>query len=251
MKKTMMTLLLALALLASTFAAGKAQSTNDDDYVVKIGYGIGPGLCSVPFFIALEKGYFAEEGLKYEVVNIDIGQIPLLLTNGSIDITNNLLAGMIQPIANGLDIKIPLALHTGCIKALVKPDSPIRKPADLKGKKIGVPGMGAPGTIIVQRYLAEEGISTVAPNLEVEWVVMPGPELPLALERGLVDAIVIGDPVGLIAEKEGRGRAIINTTIDDYLKDEFCCVIAASSAAVKNHPAAIAKVIRAVVSYSA
>jgi NitT/TauT family transport system substrate-binding protein len=52
--------------------------------------------------------------------------------------------------------------------------------------------------------------------------------------------------VGLIVEKEGRGRAIINTTIDDYLKDEFCCVIAASSAAVKNHPAVIAKVIRAV-----
>jgi NitT/TauT family transport system substrate-binding protein len=246
MKRKIFSAVLILAALSGVFAGGKKDAVSDDDYVIKIGYGIGPGLCSAPFFIAEELGYFTEEGLKYEHTMIDIGQIPLLLTNGTIDVTNNLLAGMVQPIANGLDIKIPLAMHTGCIKVLVRSDSGITKPEDLKGKKIGISGMGAPGTIIAQRYLAEKGISTVTPNLEVDWIIYPAPELLISLRQKLVDAIVIGEPAATIAENAEDVRVIINTTTDASMKDEFCCVVVANSAIAKNHPAVLAKVVRAV-----
>ncbi|MDR1971696.1 MAG: ABC transporter substrate-binding protein [Treponema sp.] len=247
MKKCFLVLLLAAVTLPGVYARGKTDSSvAEEDYVVKIGRGVTVGLCSAPFFIAQEKGFYEEEGLKWDEVQVDTGQTNLLLTTGQIDVTNNLLATLIQPLANGLEVKIPLGLHTGCVKVLVRPDSPIRGPADLKGKKIGTTGMAASGTVITQRYLAELGIGVSADNLEVEWVIYQSADLPLALERVQVDAIAQGDPTAHIIESEGKGRVIINSATDDYLKEEFCCVIVAGANFVKNYPQTAAKFVRAI-----
>jgi NitT/TauT family transport system substrate-binding protein len=254
MKKRIAVLLLVSLLIVGILGSCKkkeqvtqtAVQNVEEDYTIKIGVGVTAGLCSAPFFIAKEKGYYEEEGLKWEEIKIDTGQGPQLLTTGQIDVTNNLLATLIQPIANGLDIKIPLGLHTGCVKVLAAPNSGIKKPADLKGKKIGTSGMAASGTVITQRYLAELGIGVSADNLEVEWLIYPSTELPLALERGQVDAIALGDPTAQIVENEGKGVAIINSATDPYLKDEFCCVIAASSSLVAKYPQTAAKFTRAI-----
>ncbi|MDR3356643.1 MAG: ABC transporter substrate-binding protein [Spirochaetaceae bacterium] len=228
------------------YAKGQTEAVSEDDYVLKIAYGTPAGLCSAPLFIAEDKGFYKEEGLKFEAVRIDSSQVPQLLTSGTVDVASTLITSLILPLANGLDVKIPLAVHTGCIKALAAPASDIRTPADLKGKRIGVGGMGATPTIIIQRYLAELGISTVAPDIEVTWVIFPTTELPLALERGQVDAIGINDPVALILENSGKGRVIINTTSDPEMKDEFCCVLVSGSKAAEAHPEALAKMTRAI-----
>jgi NitT/TauT family transport system substrate-binding protein len=246
MKKRISVFLLAALTLWAVTACKKQAAVAEEDYVLKIGYGITAGLCSAPFFIAQEKGYYEEEGLNYEVVKIDSGQAPQLLTTGQIDVVNNLLATLIQPIANGLDVKVTLGLHTGCIKVLVSPDSSIKTPADLRGKRIGTSSMNASGTVITQRYLAELGIGVTADNLEVEWLIYPSTELPLALERGQVDAIAINDPTAYIVESQGKGRVIINSATDDYLKNEYCCVLVASSGIAEKYPQTVAKFTRAI-----
>jgi NitT/TauT family transport system substrate-binding protein len=238
--------LLCCVIAFGVYAKGQAESVSDADYAIKIAYGTPAGLCSAPLFIAEDKGFYAEENLRYEAIRIDASQVSQLLTSGTVDVVSTLITSLIQPLANGLDVKIPLAVHTGCIKALAAPDSSIWIPADLKGKRIGVGGMGATPTIIIQRYLAELGISTVTPNLEVEWVIFPTTELPLALERGQVDAIGINDPVALIVENSGKGRVIINTTSDPQMKDEFCCVLVAGSKIAAAHPETLAKMTRAI-----
>ncbi|MDR2135018.1 MAG: ABC transporter substrate-binding protein [Treponema sp.] len=247
MKKRFLAVLLA-GLALSAYARGRVQAPAvvEEDYVVKIGQGVTVGLCSAPFFIAIEKGYYEEEGLKWELVQLEQSQINLLLTTGQIDVANNLLALVIQPLANGLDVKIPLGLHTGCQKVLVRADSDIRTPAELKGKKIGTSGMASSGTVITQRYLAELGIGVTADNLEVEWVIYQSADLPLALERGQVDAIALGDPTAYITERDTGARVIINQATDDYLKDEYCCVIMAGSDFIKNYPQTAAKFVRAI-----
>lgn len=234
-------------MLVTAYASGsKDAGVTEEDYTVVIGIGIVGGLCAAPFYIAVEKGFYAAEGLKYTELKIDTGTGPQLLTTGKIDVTPNLLATLIQPIANGLDIKIPLGIHTGCIKVLVAPDSPIKTPADLKGKKIGTTNMAASPTVITQRYLAELGIGVTTENLEVEWVIYQSSDLPLALEKGLVDAIATSDPTAQILENSGKGRTIINSATDAYLKDEFCCVIAARSEFVEKYPNLAAKFTRAI-----
>jgi NitT/TauT family transport system substrate-binding protein len=204
------------------------------------------GLCTAPLYVAIEKGYFDEEKLKWKEVKVESGQSIQLLTTGKIDVTNNLLATLIQPIANGLEVKIPLGIHTGCIKVLVPPNSPIKTLADLRGKRIGTSGMAASSTVIVQRSLANIGVGVTAEKLEVEWAVFSSSDLPLALDKGSVDAIALSDPQAAIVENEGKGRVILNSATDEYLKNEFCCVIVARNETVEKHPEAVAKFTRAI-----
>jgi NitT/TauT family transport system substrate-binding protein len=245
MKRFVVPVLCVFLIQGTNLWAGGGKEAAKDDYVIKVGIGITAGLCTAPFFIAGEKDFYGEEGLKVEEIRIDVNQTHQLLTTGQIDVTNFLLSGMIQPLTNGLDVKIPLGLHTGCIKVLAAPGSAIRTAADLRGKRIGISGLGAPATLITQRYLARLGINVGPGGGEVEWVIFSAPDLPLALERGQVDAIAINDPAAWIVEQGGKGRVIINTTTDDYLKDEICCVVEASSRVYKNHPEALAKFVRA------
>jgi NitT/TauT family transport system substrate-binding protein len=247
MKKVCFVLVIGCAVLTAVFAGGgRDKKVSDDDFVLTIGLPVEGGLCEAPFYIAIEKGFYEEEGLKYREFKMDPGTSMNHLTTGNIDVTNNLLATLIQPIANGLDVKIPLALHTGCVKVLVRPDSPIKSPIDLKGKKIGVPSMNASTRVIPARVLATLGLKVDGPNADVEWVIYPAAELPLALERGLVDAIGSGDPAATIVETEGKARVIINNATDDSLKNEFCCVAPVRSQTLADHPEAVAKFLRAI-----
>ena len=246
MRKHFFVLLLACAALTAIWAGGRGdRKVSDEDFVLTIGLPVEGGLCEAPFYIAIEHKLFEAEGLKYKVFKMDPGTAMNHLTTGNIDVTNNLLATLIQPIANGLDIKIPLAIHTGCVKVLAKADSGIRTPADLKGKKIGVSSLNASTKVIPSRVLASLGLKPDGPNADVEWLIFPSAELPLALERGFVDAIGVGDPTASIIEAEGNIQVIINNATDDNLKNEFCCVAPVRSQTVKDHPEAVAKFLRA------
>jgi NitT/TauT family transport system substrate-binding protein len=247
MKRIVLVVLLACIALANLTAKPQRDANvKEEDYTLVIGYGVTGGLCAAPFYIAIEKGYYAEENIKWEKYNVEPGTLMQLLTTGQVDVGYNLLATLIQPLANGLDIKIPLAFHTGCVKVLVKPDSAIKTVADLKGKKIGTDGLASSSTVIPQRYLAELGYKVTGDNADVEFIVYPSSELPLALERGLVDAIGLGDPRAKIIEDAGQARVIINSATDDYLKNEFCCVTPVRSATVEKYPALTARFIRAI-----
>jgi NitT/TauT family transport system substrate-binding protein len=256
MKKSILVLLLACVTLVGAFAGGggdKKAALSSDEYVLKIGEPVEGGLCEAPFYIAIEKGFYEEEGLKYDRVRLEPGTAMNLLTTGQIDVTNNLLATLIQPIANGLDVKIPIALHTGCVKLLVAPDSPIKAPIDFKkrkadGKKwqIGVPSLNSSSKVIPSRVFASLGINIEGPNSDVDWVIYPSAELPLALERGLVDAIGSGDPAASIIENAGKARVVINNATDDNLKNEFCCVAPVRSKVVAENPEVVAKFLRAI-----
>ncbi|MDR2501194.1 MAG: ABC transporter substrate-binding protein [Treponema sp.] len=247
MKTSFLAALIACAALTAAFPGGtKDKKGSGADFVLTIGLPVEGGLCEAPFYIAIEKGFYAAEGLRYQVFKMDSGTTMNHLTAGTIDVTNNLLATLIQPLANGLDVKIPLALHTGCVKVLVRPDSPIQSPRDLRGKKIGVPSLNASTRVIPARVLAGLGIKVDGPGAEVEWIVYPSAELPLALERGLVDAIGSGDPAASIIENEGKARVIINNAVDDGLRNEFCCVAPVRSQTLAEHPDAAAKFLRAI-----
>jgi NitT/TauT family transport system substrate-binding protein len=246
MKKALFVFLFACAALVCVVAKPSRDNVSEEDYTLVIGYPVEGGLCEAPFYIAIERGYFEEEGLKWERYNIEPGTAMNLLTTGQIDVTNNLLATLIQPIANGLDIKIPLALHTGCVKVLVRPDSPIRNPIDLKGKKIGVPSLNSSTAVIPSRVLAALGLKVSGENPDIEFVIYPSAELPLALERGLVDAIGSGDPAATIIENEGKARVVINNATDENLKNEFCCVTPVRTEVIQRHPETVAKFLRAI-----
>jgi NitT/TauT family transport system substrate-binding protein len=128
--------------------AGKTVQVVNSKHV-KIGF-IGL-TCEAPIYVAYEKGFFKEEGIEPELVKCSWAQYKDNLALGSYDITHHLVMYFLKPIEQGLDVRFLGGVHTGCLRVQTGVNSPIHKIQDLKGKRIGVPGMGTPPFVFANR----------------------------------------------------------------------------------------------------
>lgn len=228
------------------------QSSGDVDIVIGTANG---SLCLAPLHIALDNGYFEEEfskaGVTWRVEEIDLNNISDLVASNKIDASTQLAGAMIPQIDNGLEITFTAGLHTGCTKYYVKADSEITSVADLKGKKIGVPGIGDSSVIALKRLLFDNGIGVTTENLEVEWVVYGLTDLPLALENGAVDVVALHDPVAYSAEQEYGFKKILDLSTDEKFANEYCCMAFVTSKLATENPKAAAAYTRAMLKASA
>lgn len=253
MKKTV-TKLSALLMSALLLLTGCGENTksavgeNDDDFVLKIAYN--NSLCEAPIQMGVEKGFFEAEGLKFEMVKADAAHMAEAIGSGQVDAGFGLLGKYLQPIDNGLDIKVTAGIHTGCTKLLVPQNSDIKSVADLKGKKVGTGGLGAAGTIITRRSFYHAGLNASLDNSDVEFVVYSESDLAQALQKGAIDAIVLGDPKASIAERDYNLKTIIDTAKDDEYKNEYCCISFVTGDVAKNHPEVAEKFTRAIMKAS-
>ncbi|GBG57159.1 ABC transporter substrate-binding protein [Sporomusaceae bacterium FL31] len=242
---------IAVALISSLLltSCGQKQEAKTEDYVVKIGYS--GSLCEAPVHMALEKGFFAEEGLKVDLIKLAPGTAFEAVTAGKTDAGFGLLASLIQPLSNGLPIKVTTGLHTGCDKVLVQKNSGINKLTDLKGKRIGVPSMTSSPIIFAKRALADAGVGVSEKNMEVEFVVFGASDLPIALKNGSIDAIAMNDPTAAVAQKEYDLTNLIDSGVDEPYKHQYCCAAYVSDSLAKDHPELAAKYTRAMQKASA
>ena len=220
-----------------------------DDFVLRIGYG--GNLCEAPLHIAVEKGFFDEEGLKVELIKLAPGTTFDAVTANQIDAGFSLLASMIQPLSNGLPVKITTGLHTGCDKVLVKKDSGIKTAADFKGKKVGVPSMSSSPIIFTKRVLADNGVGVNAENSDVEFVVYSASDLPLALQNRAVDAIALNDPAAYIAARDNDLTILFDSAKDEPYSEQYCCSAFVRDNIVSDNPDIAAKYTRAMQKASA
>lgn len=241
--KVVLTAVTSVALIMVTGCSSNDTSTNNDsntsnandDFVLKV--ALNNSLCEAPIHMGVELGYFEDEGLNVELVKVDAAQMPEAIGSGQVDAGFGLLGKYLQPIDNGLDIKITAGIHTGCIKVLVPQDSDIHSVKDLKGKTVGTTGLGAAApTIVTRRSLYHAGLKASADDCDVDFMVYSGSDLAQALANGAVDAIANGDPQASIAQEEYNLRAIIDTANDDEYKDEYCCISFVTGDIAKNHP---------------
>ncbi|MGK9232248.1 ABC transporter substrate-binding protein [Inquilinus limosus] len=176
--------------LAGTIAAGAARA---DDIVVS-NYGVSAN--GMPFAVAMAKGFFKEEGA--DVTGI-------LSSAGGGTTLRNMLAGsapyaevnpnaVIAAIQQGADIKIisDNVLTVAEFVWAVKPDSPIKTVADLKGKKVGYTNPRSTSQALATLVLQSGGLKTE----DVELVKTGGfGEGVAALDSGLVDAVPVPEPL--------------------------------------------------------
>lgn len=234
-----------LTLLASFFLAGCGEQKKAEG-PVKIKVGWSPSACGAPIFVAYEKGFFQEEGLEPEMIQVDQAHISEAVGAGQVEVFNGLMGKMVKPLENGLAAQAVTGLHKGCIKILVPENSDIKTIADLKGKKIGVPGMADAGTIIARRALHSVGVDVTEKSTEVEFAVFDRNDLPQALDTKKVDAIAFGDPQATIAAQKYGFRVMLDTSKDKPFGDEYCCALFLATKLVKEDPATAEKITRAV-----
>src|SRR5438270_11253751 len=187
---------------------------------VRVGY-IGL-TCEAPSFTAVEKGFFKDEGLDASLVKCQWANYKDVLALGGFDVTHHLVMYFLKPIEQGLDVKFTGGIHRGCLRVQAAAKGTIRKVGDLRGKRIGVPGMGTPPFIFANRVLGANGIDA---SKEITWRVFPAGELGLALDKGEVDAVADSEPIGSLLLADGKVRNVADQAADAPYKDEYCCAV--------------------------
>jgi NitT/TauT family transport system substrate-binding protein len=227
---------------AETAAAKSEQGAAKKDLTkVKVGY-IGL-TCEAPIYVAFEKGFFQEEGIEPELVKCEWSKYKDVLALGGFDITHHLVMYFLKPIEQGLDVKMTGGVHTGCLRVQAGVNTDIKTVKDLKGKRIGVPGMGTPPFIFANRVLGKEGLDA---SKDVEWKVFPAGELGLALQKGEIDAVADAEPIGTLLIADGKVRNVADQAKDAPYKDEYCCAVICNGKWLAKDPKVAAAATRAI-----
>ena len=116
-----------------------------------------------------------------ELVKCEWSKYKDVLALGGFDITHHLVMYFLKPLEQGLDVKFTGGIHRGCLRVQAAANGNVRTVEDLRGKRIGVPGMGTPPFVFAHRVLHAHGIEA---SREITWRVFPAGELGLALDKG-------------------------------------------------------------------
>jgi NitT/TauT family transport system substrate-binding protein len=235
---------ISVAAITSQLLFGCSKKDSDsaaaNSNKIRVGY-IGL-TCEAPIFTAVEKGFFKEEGLDVSLVKCEWANYKDVLALGGFDITHHLVMYFLKPIEQGLDVKFTAGIHRGCLRVQAGAQSNIHSIKDLRGKRIGVPGMGTPPFIFANRVLGANGIDA---SKEISWRVFPAGELGLAIDKGEVDAVADSEPIGSLLLADGKVRNVADQAADDPYKNEYCCAVIVNGKFLAKNPKAAAGATRA------
>jgi NitT/TauT family transport system substrate-binding protein len=192
---------IAACVVAGLTMVGTARA----DEIVVSNYGVSAN--GMPYAVALEKGFFKEEGANVTGI---------LSSAGGGTTLRNMLAGnapyaeinpnaAIAAMQQGADIKFisDTVLTVAEFVWAVKPDSPIKSIKDLKGKKMGYTNPRSTSQALATLVLQSGGLKTE----DVELVKTGGfGEGVAALDIGLIDIAPIPEP--LWSKFQSKYRAV-------------------------------------------
>jgi len=184
---------LAQLLFISLAACRGIASPRPSEITLAMGYI--PNVQFAPFYVALEKGYFAQEGLKIE---FDYGmETDLLSLVGQGELRFAVASGdqVILARGQGLPVVYVMTYYKRFPIAVISLEVPLEEPRDLIGHRVGIPGLYGASYIGWRALLYAAGI--------------PEGEIPLhsigytqvaSLTEGKVEAAVVyanNEPVQL------------------------------------------------------
>lgn len=170
--------LTAIALFAATPAVALDDMTIMLDWFVNPDHG--------PIIVAQEKGYFAEAGLKVEIIApADPADPPKMAAAGRADLAISYQPQLHLQVAEGMPlVRVGTLVATPLNCLLVLEDGPVGQIADLKGRKIGFSVSGFEEALL-SAMLGQAGLGTSDVELvNVNWSLSP------ALMSGQVDAVI-------------------------------------------------------------
>ncbi len=191
-----------------------------------------PALSSAGVYIAIEEGFFKEQGLEIETVIIGNSGAPmtLLLSRGELDVgAGGFTSGLFNAFNSGEKFKIVadkghITKGAEYIWLVVRKDlvesKKYRSPKDLKGLKIGLPAIdGVSQQVVLSKILQKAGLK----DEDVQLVKMSYPEINTALKAKAIDASVQLEPY--IAKSLADGVAEKVASANDYVPNQQSAAI--------------------------
>jgi NitT/TauT family transport system substrate-binding protein len=211
---------------------------------VKVKLGVVAIAAEAGYFIALDKGYFAEEGLDVELLSFQRGSelIPPLATGelqfGSMTLDGSLFNAAQRDIElkliNSNSLLTPTHYTAGIIVRQDLIDSGRYKgPADLKGMTIALSSLGSTPQLYVERVLGRVGLS----GDDVTFTLLSFPDMVPALANKAVDAAWLVEPLIAVVEAQGTARTVVSS--GDAYPGAITMMLVVSPVFAKEQPEAV------------
>jgi NitT/TauT family transport system substrate-binding protein len=182
----------------------------------KIRLGAIPIVDLAPVHIALQKGYFRDEGVEVELTTIQGGAAGIPgLVNGELDVTfGNWVSFFAAQSKGAADLKLVADGYRGkpgMFLVVAPPDSPIRTAKDLAGKKIGVNTRANVIELAVRAALKAQQVDPAS----VQFTELAFPDMQAALQRKDIDAALVVEPFLTRAQQQMNAITVVDTIAGD------------------------------------
>lgn len=213
-----MKLLKAFLLLCALAVLAPAMAQN------KVNIGFSPAADFTPVFAAKDKGFFEKRGLDATLTRIPLASnIPAAIVAGSLQIGMGTGSMLVQTGEAGLGLVAITGAsrfmkNNSIVSLVARSGESIKSPGDLKGKKVGVPGLNSMLHVMLQKWLLDNNVALA----QVTMIEAPFPQMNDMLKGGTIDAAIAIEPF--------RSRIVTANTgykVADYVTDIQDDVLAA------------------------
>ncbi len=180
---------------------------------ISLPMGYIPNIQFAPFYVAIEKGYFQEAGIELEldykfetdgVALVGAGDLPFAVVSGE----QVLLAR-----AQGLPVTYVAAWYQEYpVSVVAKSELGVLIPQDLKGKKIGLPGLFGANYVGLRALLFEAEMSES--DVTLDSIGFNQVELLATGEQDVIVGYAANEPIQLRA----RGIPVTEIRVADYVQ---------------------------------
>lgn len=212
MLKKVVVLILALALALTSCTSAK-PATEMALTKIRLPMGYIPNIQFAPFYVAIEKGYFRDAGIeidfdyKFEtdgVALVGSGELPFAIASGE----QVLLAR-----AQGLPVTYVAAWYQQYpVSIIAKSELGVLIPQDLKGKRIGIPGLFGATYVGLRALLSEAKMEEK--DVTLESIGFNQVDLLATGQQDIVVGYTANEPIQLRA----RGIPVTEIRVADYVQ---------------------------------
>jgi NitT/TauT family transport system substrate-binding protein len=230
----------SLAAAAGVLGGRASLADEGSPEVTAIRIGKIPGICIAPQYV-VEELLRAEGFTDVRYVPIQAGRGQEWMARGELDFTLNFAAPLVLSIDAGDPVTVVTGVHSGCFELFA--NERVRSILELKGKTVGVQGIGSTPHVFLAVMATYVGLDPVN---DIEWVTSPSVRPKELFVYGKIDAFLGFPPEPQELRARNIGHVILNSAIDRPWSQYFCCLLSGSRDFVHQHPIATKRVTRAI-----
>jgi len=199
-----------------------------------------PSICISPLYLA-EELLRLEGFTEVEYVRMTGALFTEAVATGKVDLALNFSGPLVVSLDERAPVVILAGVHNGCFELFGSEH--VRAVRDLKGKRIGIPGLREAQHVFAASMLAYVGID---PRADVTWVTHPFTESARLLAEGQIDGFLGFPPEPQELRARKIGRLLVDSAVDKPWSQYFCCMAYTNRDFARQHPVATKRALRAI-----
>lgn len=152
---------------------------------------------------------------------------------------------MIVPLAmklreDGAPVKICYLGHRDGSEIIIAKNNPATSLRDMKGKTFAVPSLYSNQNLVLHKLMFDQGMK----EGDINFVVLPPPDMPTSLASGAIDGFFVGEPFCAKAELDGYGRVLYLAR--DIWPNFISCALVVHEDLIRDRPDVVRDLVRGI-----